>query len=86
LDILISVLSTVLNYSQGPTQHLSCKRMYIEDNLSDYNGVKTEESEERRAHLPPKRLCKTEDTDRRTYKSRSIQSLCQNAVVWKVAS
>ncbi|XP_073931145.1 synaptonemal complex protein 2 [Castor canadensis] len=71
--IEFDILSDTTHVS-GPTQHLSCKRMYIEDNLSDYNGVKTEESEERRAHLPPKRLCKTEDTDRRTYKTSGSMS------------
>ncbi|XP_010635715.1 synaptonemal complex protein 2 isoform X1 [Fukomys damarensis] len=50
----------------GLTQHLSCKRMYIEDNLSNSNEVKMEDV--RSIHLLPKRLCKTEDTDHHTHK------------------
>ncbi|XP_071463490.1 synaptonemal complex protein 2 isoform X3 [Marmota flaviventris] len=46
----------------GSTQHLSCKRVYIEDNLGNVNEVEMEE-EEQRVHLLPKRWCRTEDAD-----------------------
>ncbi|XP_021110847.1 synaptonemal complex protein 2 isoform X3 [Heterocephalus glaber] len=61
----------------GLTQHLSCKRMYIEDNLSNSNEVKVEEL--RSIHLLPKRLCKTEDTDHHTRKMfESLSPLSTN--------
>nr|XP_051691030.1 synaptonemal complex protein 2 isoform X6 [Oryctolagus cuniculus] len=50
----------------GPVQHLSRKRMYIGDNLSNSNEVEMEE--EKRVNLLPKKLCKTESADRRPYK------------------
>nr|XP_040132304.1 LOW QUALITY PROTEIN: synaptonemal complex protein 2 [Ictidomys tridecemlineatus] len=49
----------------GSTQHLSCKRVYIEDNLGNVNEVEMEE-EEQRVHLLPKRWCRTEDADHHT--------------------
>uniref|UniRef100_A0A2R9AM38 Synaptonemal complex protein 2 n=1 Tax=Pan paniscus TaxID=9597 RepID=A0A2R9AM38_PANPA len=63
----------------GPTQHLSRKRIYIEDNLSNSNEVEMEEKGERRANLLPKKLCKIEDADHHIHKS----SLYQNAVIWR---
>lgn len=39
----------------GPTQHLSRKRIYIEDNLSNSNEVEMEEKGERRPNLLPKK-------------------------------
>ncbi|XP_042555247.1 synaptonemal complex protein 2 [Dipodomys spectabilis] len=71
------VFDTLSNttHRSGPTQHLSFKRMIIEDNVSN-SELETEEAEERRAHLPSKRLCKMEDADNHTYKlSQSISPL-----------
>ncbi|KAB0383436.1 hypothetical protein FD755_005353 [Muntiacus reevesi] len=48
----------------GCIQHLSCKRLYMEDSLN-YSG----ELEEERANLLPKKLCKSEDADHHTYKA-----------------
>ncbi|KAF3817457.1 hypothetical protein GH733_012748 [Mirounga leonina] len=63
----------------GPTQHLSRKRMYIEDNLSNADEIQLEEEEEGRAYLLPKKLSKTEDRDHHTYKvSGSISPLSTN--------
>ncbi|KAM9056521.1 synaptonemal complex protein 2 [Megaptera novaeangliae] len=58
----------------GPTQHLSRKRMYIEDNLS--NPGEAELEEEERANLLPKKLSKGEGADHHTCKvSESISPL-----------
>ncbi|XP_013362881.1 PREDICTED: synaptonemal complex protein 2 isoform X2 [Chinchilla lanigera] len=61
----------------GLAQHLSCKRMYIEDNVSNSNEVEMEEV--RSIHLLPKRVCKTEDVDHHTYKMfESLSPLSTN--------
>ncbi|XP_025709168.1 synaptonemal complex protein 2 isoform X3 [Callorhinus ursinus] len=63
----------------GPTQHLSRKRMYIEDNLSNADEIQLEEEEEGRVYLLPKKLSKTEDRDHHTYKvSGSVSPLSTN--------
>uniref|UniRef100_A0A2K5PHF6 Synaptonemal complex protein 2 n=1 Tax=Cebus imitator TaxID=2715852 RepID=A0A2K5PHF6_CEBIM len=70
----------------GPTQHLSRKRMCIEDNLSNSNEVEMEEKGERRANLLPKKLCKTEDADHHIHKMpESITSLSTNdfSIPWE---
>nr|XP_011720949.1 synaptonemal complex protein 2 [Macaca nemestrina]XP_011720950.1 synaptonemal complex protein 2 [Macaca nemestrina]XP_011720951.1 synaptonemal complex protein 2 [Macaca nemestrina]XP_011720952.1 synaptonemal complex protein 2 [Macaca nemestrina]XP_011720954.1 synaptonemal complex protein 2 [Macaca nemestrina] len=70
----------------GPTQHLSRKRIYIEDNLSNSNEVEMEEKGERRANLLPKKLCKIEDADHHIHKmSESISSLSTNdfSIPWE---
>ncbi|XP_017800143.2 synaptonemal complex protein 2 isoform X3 [Papio anubis] len=70
----------------GPTQHLSRKRIYIEDNLSNSNEVEMEEKGERRANLLPKKLCRIEDADHHIHKmSESISSLSTNdfSIPWE---
>ncbi|XP_011914225.1 PREDICTED: synaptonemal complex protein 2 isoform X4 [Cercocebus atys] len=70
----------------GPTQHLSHKRIYIEDNLSNSNEVEMEEKGERRANLLPKKLCKIEDADHHIHKmSESVSSLSTNdfSIPWE---
>ncbi|KAL2763493.1 synaptonemal complex protein 2 [Daubentonia madagascariensis] len=63
----------------GLTQHLSRKRMYIEDNLSNSDEIEMEEKEERRANFLPKKMCKIEDADHHIYKmSESISPLSTN--------
>uniref|UniRef100_A0A8C6AQY8 Synaptonemal complex protein 2 n=1 Tax=Monodon monoceros TaxID=40151 RepID=A0A8C6AQY8_MONMO len=52
-----------------PTQHLSRKRMYIEDNLSNPGEAELEEEEER-ANLLPKKVSKGEGADHHTWKGR----------------
>ncbi|KAB1262463.1 Synaptonemal complex protein 2 [Camelus dromedarius] len=62
-------------HASGPTQHLSRKRMYTEDNLSNYDEVELEE----RANLPPKKLSKGEDADHHNDKvSESVSPLSTN--------
>ncbi|TKC38310.1 hypothetical protein EI555_018067, partial [Monodon monoceros] len=62
----------------GPTQHLSRKRMYIEDNLSNPGEAELEEEEER-ANLLPKKVSKGEGADHHTWKvSESISPLSTN--------
>uniref|UniRef100_A0A8C6AU11 Synaptonemal complex protein 2 n=1 Tax=Monodon monoceros TaxID=40151 RepID=A0A8C6AU11_MONMO len=61
-----------------PTQHLSRKRMYIEDNLSNPGEAELEEEEER-ANLLPKKVSKGEGADHHTWKvSESISPLSTN--------
>ncbi|XP_078228163.1 synaptonemal complex protein 2 isoform X3 [Callithrix jacchus] len=70
----------------GSTQHLSRKRMCIEDNLSNSNEVEMEEKGERRANLLPKKLFKTEDRDHHIHKMpESITSLSTNdfSIPWE---
>ncbi|XP_075866946.1 synaptonemal complex protein 2 isoform X5 [Microcebus murinus] len=63
----------------GLTRHLSCKRRYVEDNLSNSDEVEMEEKEEKRANFLPPKMCKTEDADHHTYKtSESISPLSTN--------
>ncbi|XP_036862274.2 synaptonemal complex protein 2 isoform X4 [Manis javanica] len=58
----------------GPTQHLSRKRMYIEDDLRNFDEVEFEE--EGRAYLFPPKQPKTKDADHRPYRvSESISPL-----------
>ncbi|KAM5245924.1 LOW QUALITY PROTEIN: synaptonemal complex protein 2 [Ctenodactylus gundi] len=65
-----------------PTQHLNCKRIYIEDHLSNFSEVEMEE--ERNTYLLPKRLCKTEDADHHTYKNISLfYELCTYIIVFE---
>nr|XP_044603839.1 synaptonemal complex protein 2 isoform X9 [Equus asinus] len=67
------------SHVSGPTQHLSRKRMYIEDNLSNSDEVELEEEVEGRANMLPKKLSKTKDADHHTYKvSESISPLSTN--------
>lgn len=67
------------SHVSGPTQHLSRKRMYIEDNLSDADEVELEEEVEGRANMLPTKLSKTKDADRHTHKvSESISPLSTN--------
>ncbi|XP_044118671.1 synaptonemal complex protein 2 isoform X2 [Neovison vison] len=66
-------------HTSGPTQHLSRKRMYIEDDLSNADEIELEEEEERRIYLLPKKVSKTEDRDHHTYKvSGSVSPLSTN--------
>ncbi|XP_045836108.1 synaptonemal complex protein 2 [Meles meles] len=66
-------------HMSGPTQHLSRKRMYIEDNLSNADEIELEEEEEGRVYLLPKKVSKTEDRDHHTYKvSGSVSPLSTN--------
>ncbi|XP_062971195.1 synaptonemal complex protein 2 [Cynocephalus volans] len=66
-------------YISGHIEHVSRKRMYIEDNLSNSDEVEIQKEEERRANLLPKKLCKTKDADHHTYKmSESISPLSTN--------
>ncbi|VCX39408.1 unnamed protein product [Gulo gulo] len=66
-------------HMSGPTQHLSRKRMYIEDNLSNADEIELEEEEEGRVYLLPKKVSKTEDRDHHTYKvSESVSPLSTN--------
>ncbi|XP_054554531.1 synaptonemal complex protein 2 isoform X2 [Talpa occidentalis] len=61
----------------GPAQHLSRKRMYTEDNLSNSDEVDLEEV--KRINLLPKKLSKTKDADLHTDKmSESISPLSVN--------
>ncbi|XP_076972956.1 synaptonemal complex protein 2 isoform X2 [Tamandua tetradactyla] len=63
----------------GPTQHPNRKRMYIEDNLSNSDEIETEEDEERRAILLPRKLTKFENADYHTYKMfESISTFSTN--------
>ncbi|XP_069352074.1 synaptonemal complex protein 2 [Eulemur rufifrons] len=63
----------------GLTRHLSRKRRYTEDNLSNSDEVEMEEKEERRANFLPKKMCKTEDADHHINKtSESISPLSTN--------
>ncbi|KAM4841804.1 synaptonemal complex protein 2 isoform 2-T2 [Thomomys bottae] len=72
--LVLDMLSDT-THGSGPTRRLSFKRMIIEDNVSN-SELDTEEAEERRAHLPSKRLCKMGDADNHTYKlSQSISPL-----------
>ncbi|XP_070444676.1 synaptonemal complex protein 2 isoform X3 [Equus przewalskii] len=67
------------SHVSGPTQHLSRKRMYIEDNLSNADEVELEEEVEGRANMLPKKLSKTKDAGHHTYKvSESISPLSTN--------
>ncbi|XP_070103546.1 synaptonemal complex protein 2 isoform X1 [Equus caballus] len=67
------------SHVSGPTQHLSRKRMYIEDNLSDADEVELEEEVEGRANMLPTKLSKTKDADHHTHKvSESISPLSTN--------
>ncbi|XP_032734765.1 synaptonemal complex protein 2 isoform X5 [Lontra canadensis] len=66
-------------HMSGPTQHLSRKRMYIEDDLSNADEIELEEEEEGRVYLLPKKVSKTEDRDHHTYKvSGSVSPLSTN--------
>ncbi|XP_032206066.1 synaptonemal complex protein 2 isoform X5 [Mustela erminea] len=66
-------------HTSGPTQHLSRKRMYVEDDLSNADEIELEEEEERRIYLLPKKVSKTEDRDHHTYKvSGSVSPLSTN--------
>ncbi|MBZ3883706.1 Synaptonemal complex protein 2 [Sciurus carolinensis] len=66
------------NRKSSSTQHLSCKRIYIEDNLGNVNEVEMEE-EERRIHLIPKKRCRTDDADHHTCRvSESLSPLSTN--------
>ncbi|XP_063104155.1 synaptonemal complex protein 2 isoform X3 [Cavia porcellus] len=61
----------------GLTQRLSCKRMYIEDTMSNSNEVEMEEM--RSIHLLPKRFCKAKDVDHHTHKMfESLSPLSTN--------
>ncbi|KAF5927158.1 hypothetical protein HPG69_016630, partial [Diceros bicornis minor] len=64
----------------GPTQHLSRKRMHIEDNLSNSSDdVELEGETQERADLLPKKLSKTKDADHHAYKvSESVSPLSTN--------
>uniref|UniRef100_A0A671FZI7 Synaptonemal complex protein 2 n=1 Tax=Rhinolophus ferrumequinum TaxID=59479 RepID=A0A671FZI7_RHIFE len=67
------------NCSQGPTSHLSRKRMYIEDNLINPYEVGLEE-EELRANFLAKKLSKMEAAAHHTDKgSESVSLLSTNA-------
>ncbi|KAJ8779096.1 hypothetical protein J1605_012947 [Eschrichtius robustus] len=67
----------------GPTQHLSRKRMYIEDNLSNPGEAELEEEEEEeRANLLPKKLSRGEGADHHTCKvSESISPLSNDSSI-----
>ncbi|KAM6147527.1 synaptonemal complex protein 2 [Erethizon dorsatum] len=65
------------NRVESLTRHLSCKRMYIEDDVSNSNEVEMEEV--RSIQLLPKKFCKTEDVDRHTHKMfESLSPLSTN--------
>uniref|UniRef100_A0A8C0TEW2 Synaptonemal complex protein 2 n=1 Tax=Canis lupus familiaris TaxID=9615 RepID=A0A8C0TEW2_CANLF len=51
-------------------QHISCKRMYVEDNLSSADEVELEKEEEGRVCLIPKKRSKNEDSVHHTYEGR----------------
>uniref|UniRef100_A0A8I3NX62 Synaptonemal complex protein 2 n=1 Tax=Canis lupus familiaris TaxID=9615 RepID=A0A8I3NX62_CANLF len=60
-------------------QHISCKRMYVEDNLSSADEVELEKEEEGRVCLIPKKRSKNEDSVHHTYEvSGSISPLSTN--------
>ncbi|XP_037667591.1 synaptonemal complex protein 2 [Choloepus didactylus] len=61
-------MSCDATHVSGPTRHPNRKRMYIEDNLSNSDEVETEDDEERRAILLPRKLSKIENADYHTYK------------------
>ncbi|KAK2506604.1 hypothetical protein MC885_020619, partial [Smutsia gigantea] len=75
--ISLSGSPSFIEVMRCPTQHLSRKRMYIEDDLRNFDEVEFEE--EGRAYLFPKKLPKTEDANRSSYRvSGSISPLSSN--------
>uniref|UniRef100_A0A8I3S1I7 Synaptonemal complex protein 2 n=1 Tax=Canis lupus familiaris TaxID=9615 RepID=A0A8I3S1I7_CANLF len=54
-------------------QHISCKRMYVEDNLSSADEVELEKEEEGRVCLIPKKRSKNEDSSWLDYFIKSFQ-------------